>query len=289
LRSPFGVPPAGRVKRHRSSGSAALHPPYGSLDDAGAIASLLRRPLTRPTSDDELVRRQSDGKGAIIRPVHDVPMSVRERVVDAGARRGRRLTMMVGSELRGGRRMAGISQDALGAAVGLSGSEVGRIERGEASWLTIVHASKLLSAVGLDLWARAYPAGPPIRDLAHLRLLADFETRLHPSVRCQREWPIPDVEDRRAIDLLLVGLPRRTGVEAETMLDDVQALERDMNLKRRDARLDRMILLVRTSRRNREILHSADALRRSFPLSTRAVMAALARGRDPGADGIVVL
>jgi transcriptional regulator with XRE-family HTH domain len=216
-------------------------------------------------------------------------MPVRERVVDAGGRRGRQLVLMVGAELRGGRRMAGISQDALGAAVGLSGSEVGRIERGEASWLTIVHASKLLSAVGLNLWARAYPAGPPIRDVAHLRLLADFETRLPASIRCQREWPIPDVEDRRALDLLLVGLPCATGVEAETMLDDLQALERDMNLKRRDAHLERMFLLVRDSRRNREILRSADALRRSFPLRTRAVMAALGRGRDPGADGIVVL
>ena len=73
------------------------------------------------------------------------------------------------------------------------------------------------------------------------------------------------------------------------MLDDLQALERDINLKRRDAGLDRMILLVRDSRRNRDILRSTDVLRRSFPMSTRATMAALARGTDPGADGIVVL
>jgi hypothetical protein len=79
------------------------------------------------------------------------------------------------------------------------------------------------------------------------------------------------------------------GVEAETVLDDLQALERAVNLKRRDAALDRMILLVRNSIRNREILRSADPLRRSFPLGTRAVMAALARGRDPGANGIVIL
>ena len=73
------------------------------------------------------------------------------------------------------------------------------------------------------------------------------------------------------------------------MLDDLQALERDINLKRRDAALDRMILLVRDSRRNRDILRSTDVLQRSFPLSTRAVMAALTRGQDPGADGIVIL
>ena len=185
--------------------------------------------------------------------------------------------------------MAGISQASLGAAVGLSGSEVGRVERGEAPWLTVGHAARLLAAVGLVLWVRAYPAGPPVRDVAHLRLLARFEARLPSSVQCHREWPIPDSSDRRALDLFLGGLSRRTGVEAETVLDDLQALERAISLKRRDAALERMILLVRDSVRNRRILRSSDALRRSFPLHTRAVLAALALGRDPGADGIVIL
>jgi transcriptional regulator with XRE-family HTH domain len=216
-------------------------------------------------------------------------MPVRERPIDAGTRRGKQLNLMIASEVRTGRLNAGVSQDTLGAAVDLSGSEVGRIERGEAPWLTVIQASRLLKAVGLDLWAKTYPAGPPIRDAGHLRLLADFESRLAPSVSCHREWPIPHDRDRRAIDVLIVGLPRRTGVEAETSLHDVQGLERDMNLKRRDANLERMFLLVRASKRNRDILRAADALRRSFPLGTRAVLSALGRGRDPGADGIVVL
>ena len=216
-------------------------------------------------------------------------MPVREGVINAGARRGRHLTRMLGAEVRGARRMAGISQNTLGAAVGLSGSEVGRVERGEAPWLTLDHAARLLAGVGLDLWVRAYPGGLPLRDAAHLQLLARFEARLPASVQCHREWPIPKSTDRRAVDLLLTGLPHRVGVEAETVLDDLQALERAVNLKRRDAALERMILLVRDSVRNREILRSADPLRRSFPLDTRAVMAALARGQDPKADGIVIL
>jgi transcriptional regulator with XRE-family HTH domain len=214
---------------------------------------------------------------------------VHERAVDEGTRKGRQLNLMIGTEVRTGRLMAGVSQDTLGAAASLSGSEVGRIERGEAPWLTVVQASRLLKAVGLDLWAKTYPAGPPIRDAGHLRLLADFEARLPSSVQCVREWPIPGDRDRRALDIMLRGLPRRTGVEGETNLHDLQALERDINGKRRDAGTERMILLVRDSKRNREILRGADALRRSFPLDTRAVMAALSRGRDPGADGIVIL
>ena len=59
-------------------------------------------------------------------------MPVRDRRVVAARRRGQQLNRMIGSELRVARRMAGISQDTLGVATGLSGSEVGRVEKGAA-------------------------------------------------------------------------------------------------------------------------------------------------------------
>ena len=204
-------------------------------------------------------------------------------------RRGQQINRMIGSEVRSARRMAGISQATLGLAVGLSDSEISRVEQGAAEWLTVIHASELLGAVGLSFWAKTFPAGPPLRDAAHLRLLADFEARLAPAIRRQREWPLPGDRDRRALDLLLTGLPRTVGVEAETVLDDLQALQRDVNLKQRDAGIDRMLLLVRASQRNRGILRGADALRTDFPLRTRGILAALGAGRDPGGSGIVIL
>ena len=216
-------------------------------------------------------------------------MPVRDRRVVAARRRGQQLNRTIGSELRVARRMAGISQDTLGVATGLSGSEVGRVEKGAADWLTLIHASELLGAVGLSLWAKAFPEGPPLRDAAHLRLLADFEARMSPTVRCRREWPLPADGDRRAVDLVLTGLPRSVGVEAETVLEDLQALEREINVKQRDAGLAVILLLVRGSRRNRAILQGADALRRSFPHATRRILAALAAGRDPGGNGLVIL
>ena len=91
-------------------------------------------------------------------------MPITERVADAGTRRGRQLAQMIGNEVRNARQMAGVSQDTLGAAVGVSGSEIGRIERGEAPWLTVENTARLLRVLGLDLWAKTYPVGPPLRD-----------------------------------------------------------------------------------------------------------------------------
>ena len=80
------------------------------------------------------------------------------------------------------------------------------------------------------------------------------------------------------------------GVEAETRLSDIQAIERKVLLKARDADLDIAILLVAETRANREILElHREALRSSFPLDTREVMAAITKGTPPRANGIVVL
>ena len=199
------------------------------------------------------------------------------------------MNRMVAAEIRHRRRTAGISQASLGGAVGLSQAEIARIERGSAPWLTIVNANSILSVLGIRLWAKVYPSGPPLRDAGHLRLLSDFESRLHPSIECRREGPIHADPAGRAIDLVLLGLPVSIGVEAETLIADQQELERELNLKQADAGLARMLLVVRGSRRNREILRTAESLRRAFPLSTRAVMTSLGAGKDPGANGIVIL
>jgi hypothetical protein len=80
------------------------------------------------------------------------------------------------------------------------------------------------------------------------------------------------------------------GIEAEMRLDDLQALERRIALKRRDSGIDIVILLIADTLGNRRRLADhRDVLRSSFPLDTRAVLAALGSGRPPAASGIVVL
>jgi hypothetical protein len=104
------------------------------------------------------------------------------------------------------------------------------------------------------------------------------------------EVPIPVPGDRRAIDAETRLNGRRIGFEAELQLDDMQALERRLALKRRDAALDVLVLVVADTRHNRQVLaQHRESLRPAFPLDPREVLTALARGLVPRADGLVVL
>lgn len=100
---------------------------------------------------------------------------------------------------------------------------------------------------------------------------------------------MPIAGDLRAWDECLAG-PVVVGVEAETKPSDLQATERAVALKVRDSSVDRAILLVASTQSNRELIRRhIGAIRQTFPLDTRATLAALAAGRDPGANGLVVL
>lgn len=146
------------------------------------------------------------------------------------------------------------------------------------------------AAVGLAPALRAYPSGDPVRDAAHLRLLARLQARLPRGAPWQTEVPLPIPGDLRAIDARTALEGHVIGIEAETHLADLQAMERRVVLKKRDARLDRLVLLIADTGHNRGALNThREALRGAFPLDSRAVLAALARGEAPAADGIVVL
>jgi predicted amidohydrolase YtcJ len=95
--------------------------------------------------------------------------------------------------------------------------------------------------------------------------------------------------DRRAWDAVIRAKTWAIGVEAETVLDDLQAVERRINLKRRDGRLPHVVLLVADTRRNRLALGSSPAAFPDFAREVRGLLRALAEGRNPGRDGLVVL
>jgi transcriptional regulator with XRE-family HTH domain len=182
-----------------------------------------------------------------------------------------------------------LSQDAVGAACGISGSAEGRIESGLTRTVDVRTLAAIAAAVGLDLRLRAYPAGDAIRDAGQVRLLERLRARLHPSLPWRTEVPLPIEGDLRAWDAVIGGKTWQLALDAETVIDDIQALERRLALKRRDGGVDHVILLVADTARNRRALTSAPAAFADLPLRTREILAALRDERDPGGGGIVIL
>jgi transcriptional regulator with XRE-family HTH domain len=217
-------------------------------------------------------------------------MPRRSQRAQAGRRRADQLRAGIGLEFRSSRLAAGLSLARVAEEAGCATSELWRIEQAQAPRLSLERAAVVASVLGLELSARLFPGGPPLRDAAHLALIERFLRRVGDPWGSQTEVPLPIPGDRRAIDIMLSSPAGRVGIEAETTLTDRQALVREIQLKQRDSRVDCMVLLVLDSARNRAALRieSAD-WRAAFPLSTRSVLRALTAGMIPSANGIVVL
>jgi DNA-binding XRE family transcriptional regulator len=99
-------------------------------------------------------------------------MSTRERRLDRGRRLSRRTLLAIGEELREARIQAGLTQRELGAPVGISASEISRIEHGQSPHV----AYETLAA-----WARL--SGSTFR-CAPIRTATPFATR--PNLPCSR-------------------------------------------------------------------------------------------------------
>lgn len=184
----------------------------------------------------------------------------------------------------------GLTLATAGHAAGISIAELSRIERGLAPRVPIVALTRCASAVGLDLVVRLYPGGPPVRDVAHVQLLADFRARLHRALHWATEVPLPIPGDKRAWDAAIRGPNWSYGVEAETSPRDAQALNRRLRLKLRDAGADGIILVLRDSRRTAHFLReAADELVPNFPVPGRRALELLGAGVNPGGSSIVIV
>lgn len=192
----------------------------------------------------------------------------------------------LGDELRRARRSAGLSLDSVGRSCRLSGSQVSRIEKGSVRQPSLEELTCIAATVGLDLVLRTYPRGDPIRDAGHARLLGRFRGELHSGLTWRTEVPLPIAGDLRAWDAVIGGGGWQVPVEAETVVDDIQALDRKLALKLRDGGFDHVVLLLADTPRNRA---ASPHLQRTMPLDTRTVLAALRQGMDPGASGLVIL
>jgi transcriptional regulator with XRE-family HTH domain len=220
---------------------------------------------------------------------YDPPVASRERRIDVGAARARALVPRIAEEARSARLLAGLGQADVAAAIGLSRSQLSRIERGLAP-LDLATLARLFAVLGHDLSVRAYPDGDPLRDAGQLRLLDRFRARCHPSIGWRTEVPLPIPGDLRAWDLMGTVDGLRIACDAETRLRDLQALDRRLSLKQRDSGVDRLILLVADTRANRSILRAHDVwVRARFPVPGTRAMSSLAAAVAPEADSLVLL
>ena len=217
-------------------------------------------------------------------------MATWERRRSRGQAVARRMLREIGTQVRIARQAAGLSLRAAATTVGLDYSTLGRIERGLLPGASLEQISLACVAVGLEPSLRAFPRGDAPRDAGQLRLLARFRARLPASAVWQTEVPIPIPGDLRALDARTELEDRRIGIEAETHLGDLQAIERRALLKKRDSGIDFLILLIADTRSNRTRLGVfREEIRGAFPLDSREILAAIQRGHAPTADGIVVL
>jgi hypothetical protein len=176
----------------------------------------------------------------------------------------------------------------VGRACGLSRSAASRALSGGRPTQLREYAA-IAAAVGLDVRLRAYPAGDPIRDAGQQRLLERLRLRLHRRLRWRTEVALAVDGDLRAWDATIGSPPSALPVEAETVLDDIQAVERRLARKQRDGGADHVLLLVADTRRNRQALAAAPAAFQGFSRDARAVFRALGEGRAPGTSAIVML
>ena len=215
-------------------------------------------------------------------------MATTQRARDSGRRNAQRIRQQLDAELRDARLSAGLSQERIAKVSGVSQPVVSRVERAERV-ATIETIALLCAALGLRLSIKLYPDGSPVRDASQLRLLGRLRAQIHAIWVWASEVLVGTTGDQRAWDVRLSG-PGTIGIDAETRLHDLQALQRRCEAKARDSGVDRVVLLVADTHHNRRVLcEHRETLRSTFPLDTKAVMAALRAGELPATNGIVVL
>ena len=218
-------------------------------------------------------------------------MATRQRPCDLGAQDARRLREALGRELHDARLALGISQASVAVAAGLSRAQVGRFERAEIVDPGLAQMCRAARVLGLQASLKLYPAGSPVRDRAHLALIARFEARLGAPLRLRREVPLPIAGDPRAWDGVVSGSVTQTAAEFESHMTDLQAISRRIGLKLRDdPRVGAVILVVNRTGHNRIVIREhREALRDLFPLDGGQILRDLGAGRCPAAGGILML
>lgn len=216
-------------------------------------------------------------------------MGIRNGPIDRARRRIDDDLRRVRLDLGRGRRASGLSLDTIGRACDVSASTVQRIETGAIRDPRLRTLASMAASVGLELRLQAFPAGDPIRDVGQQRLLGRLRGEIEQALTWRTEVVLAGDRDRRAWDATIGGIGWRIAIDAETVLDDLQAVERRVALKQRDSGVRHVILLISDTRRNRRALRAAPDAFAGYSRDARAALRALRLGEDPGTDTIILL
>jgi hypothetical protein len=155
----------------------------------------------------------------------------------------------------------------------------------------LVDLARWGAVVGLDVSARAFAGGSPLRDAGQLRVLGRAREAIGGDWKWRTEVPVSSHPlERRAFDAVISRGGVRIGLEIITRLTDAQAQSRAALLKQEVAGLDRLVLVLAQTGRNRTALAAAwPTLQPSFSVTPRLVLANLRAGRPPAANGIFLV
>jgi transcriptional regulator with XRE-family HTH domain len=196
----------------------------------------------------------------------------------------------IGREVMLARANLGLSRRSAARLAGVSASTLKRVEDGDPA-LAIDTITRVAWALGLKLWAKAFPVRTPsLRDTGQLRIADLLRTLANAAYRTIVELGLGN---GRSADLVLMGAVEIIHIEIERLLHDFQAQYRAAVIKRDELaaahqRPVRLVLAVQDTRHNRRVFTEHDALIRSvLPAGSREVLHALRTGDALGRDGLM--
>jgi transcriptional regulator with XRE-family HTH domain len=205
-------------------------------------------------------------------------------------RMARLLGEQIGTEVALARTNLGLTRRAAARLAGLSPSTQERIEAGDPS-VRLDTSCRAAAAVGLKLWAKAYPVKTPsLRDTGQLRIAETLRQAAHSSYRVVQELGL---SSGRSADQVFFGPDEIIHAEIERVLADLQAQYRSGSTKRDELaaahrRPVRLILVVEDTRRNRTAVRPhLQLLRAMLPAGSREVMRSIRTGQPLGRDGLI--
>jgi transcriptional regulator with XRE-family HTH domain len=221
------------------------------------------------------------------------PALIRRAAIQQGDRELRRTAFRFAEDFRELRLRTGVSQRAVGHAIGVDPSVITRIERADPTVGPAIRA-RACAVLGADFRMQLYrERAALIYDAAHARLVERLLGLIGPGWRVNLEAPLPG---RRSIDAQLES--RRSVVlgEVESRVRRLEEIQRELHSKR-DAAIERygadrrvhvLLVLPPTHRHRALVREHGTQVAASFPARSSAIKAALADATLPyPGDGIL--